>query len=563
LDDARASLQVARSAVLNDQLPAADVAVAAARRDTEAARRLTSDPLWRVAGTVPFLGRSFAVARAVARTADDVATQVVPPALRAARLLEPSRLRGATGAVDLQLVRRATPELATAAVAARALDARLARERKGGIAPVARARDDLGGQLTELAGALTSAERAARLAAPLLGEDRPRRYFVLIQQVSESRGTGGLPGGFVVMQARGGRLTVTAQGSNADLPGAEIPPPGDLDRGFAEHYGNLGSFALWVNVNLSPDLPSVAKIIVARWQQATGERLDGVVAVDAQGLASVLKGADPVPVPGGKVLTADNIVDYLAIGQYRDFAAPVGAEGLDRSADRKGVLRAISQAATARLIGGGGDTRGLLEGLTQALRSGHLRMTSADPALASGLTDAGVTGALPAGPAPVAYPVAFSSSGGKLDHFLDRRISYDAGPCGGTRRDSRIAVSLKNGAPARGLPPYLTILFENGKPTQSTTNRITLMVYGTRGAKLRRATLDGVPLQATGIGTVPIIETFEENGLPVFHVLLDLPRERRRMLVLELDEPASPGVARVPEQPLARPLARTVRVPTC
>ena len=37
---------------------------------------------------------------------------------------------------------------------------------------------------------------ALEIAPTLLGEDRPRRFFVLVQQNAESRGTGGLPGGF-------------------------------------------------------------------------------------------------------------------------------------------------------------------------------------------------------------------------------------------------------------------------------------------------------------------------------------------------------------------------------
>ena len=40
----------------------------------------------------------------------------------------------------------------------------------------------------------------------------------------------------------------------------------------------------------------------------------------------------------------------------------------------------------------------------------------------------------------------------------------------------------------------------------------------------------------------------------MWSVLIELPREKTRTLVLSLTEPTAPGAARVPEQPLSRPL---------
>jgi hypothetical protein len=409
---------------------------------------------------------------------------------------------------------------------------------------------------------LQGVRRAVRLAPAILGSDRPRRYFVLIQQTSESRGTGGLPGGFAILTAANGHLAIEAQGSNADLHAGPIPPPKGVPADYVDLYGADEAFNFWVNVNLSPDLPVVARVIADRWQHQSGRAVDGVVTVDSQALASILRGSQPITVPGAPALTPTNLVDYLAVGQYRDFATPGGAAaGVDNSPARKQLLVKIAQVATERLVGGTGSTLDLARGLSDAITSGHLRMASDDPALAPGLRDADIDGALPDGPAPVAYPVIFNSSGGKLDYFLDRAVTYDGGDCSGATRRTRITVDLTNRAP-EGLPAYLTNPGVIPKIANSTINRISVMVFGTRGAKLVKATL-GASLDAAGGRSPAFLDVASESGLPRWKTLIDLPSGQKHSFVLELTEPTAKGAPRVPVQPLARPLKTAVHLPTC
>jgi hypothetical protein len=326
---------------------------------------------------------------------------------------------------------------------------------------------------------------------------------------------------------------------------------------YVSRYAELGGFDTAVNVNLSPDLPVVARVVAARWLAQTGERVDGVVTLDATALAAILRGSGPVLLPGGRRLPPEQLTEYLAVGQYRDFAPRRPADGIDRSQARKDALDTVAAAAAARLAKGGGDTTSLVRGLADAVRSGHLRMASDDQALAPGLRTAGVDGALPEGAAPVAFPVVFNSSGGKLDHFLDRAVRYESGPCGAGRRTSRVTLTLTSRVPAAGLPPYLTASIQGGVQRQSLVNRLTVQVFATRGAILQRATLDGKPLPEGALtGTT-------EAGLSVWHTLVPLAPQQPRVLVLELDEPAVAGAPRVPEQPLSRPLSREVRWTAC
>ena len=128
---------------------------------------------------------------------------------------------------------------------------------------------------------------------------------------------------------------------------------------------------------------------------------------------------------------------------------------------------------------------------------------------------------------------------------------------------ARLPSSCSNRAPANGLPAYATIRDVGGRVVDSTTNEVLLTVYGTRGARLQVAALDDVPVPIRSSGPDAHVSTFSEAGLPAWQIQLSLPREQPRRLVLQLLEPAVKGEPRVPEQPLARPLLRDVRVAPC
>ena len=559
LTAAQGDLTSARTALLDQRTDDANAAVTSAGRHTARARAMVEDPFFRAATHLPIFGTSVYVASQLATTADTLAGELLPQAIRSAESLNPQRLRGPDGGIDVALLQRVVPQLDAVASRLTALAAHTHRLPQANVAGVIdRPRQRFVGQLDQLNQVVTAAARAVDLAPALLGADRPRRYFVLIQQTSESRGTGGLPGGFAILVANHGRLSVAAQGTDADLHNGPIPVPPGVPQDYVDLYERqYGVFDIWQNVNVSPDLPVVARVVAARWQHQSGQHVDGVIALDALALADILRGSGPVDL-GGRQIAPAQLPDYLAVGQYRDFAA------FDRQAARKEKLTMVARAATARLVQGGGSTADLLRGLIDAVRSGHLRMASDDPALGPSLRAAHIDGALPGGTAPLAYPVLFNSTGGKLDYFLSRSVRYDAGPCTGARRRSTITVDLRDDAPTTGLPPYLTIKIDGTRQTVTYDAGVTLSVYGTRGAFLRKATLDGHPLPGRPRSAdSPYLTGATEGGLPLWYLYLDVPRGHTRRLVLQLDEPVVRGAARVPVQPLARPLTAAAAVPTC
>ena len=556
LDAARVSLEAARTSLLDRKLDAAATAITDAGRETASARNLTGDPVWFVLAHIPYLGDNLAVARGIAVGADDIARRVLPPALQVARDLDPTLLRKPDGSVDLALLQRVAPPLRSADTVQDRVDREVHNLPTGLlVGPVVRAQASFADSVDKLTHALDGASGAVEVAPALLGSDKPRRYFALVQQTSESRGTGGLPGGFAILEASKGHISVTQQGSNADLYRGSVEPPPGVPLDYITRYGILGAFEDYRNVNVGPDLPVVARVVAARWKAQGGAPVDGVITLDATALADILRGSGPVDLGGGQLLPADQLEEYLAVGQYAAFA--------DQT-KRKDALGGVAAAAAARLTGAGGNSEQLLRGLVSALTTGHLHMASDDPALHPVLARTGVDDALPAGRAPVAYPVVFNATGGKLDHFLDRSIRYEAGPCSGNRRRSTITVTLTSTPPPLAkLPTYVTIRQVDGVQTQSIDNQVGLSVYATRGARLVSATLDGKALPTDFSQPTAVLQPGYEAGLPVWLTFVELPAGKARTLVLHLDEPTSHGRARVPAQALSRPLTTAIDVPTC
>ena len=550
LEQARTQLEVARSALLDRRLDEASAAITAAAAQTVQARKLTHDPVTAALSLIPVAGRSLDVLRGITAAADDIAHSVLPQALTVARGLDPNALRKPDGQIDVPLLVRAAPG-ATAAAASMGGVARSVDRLPTTLIPsvVATAARQFDAQVRQLNSALQGLSTALAIAPDFLGNDRPRRWFVLVQQTSESRGTGGLAGGFAVLSADHGRLHVERQGSNADLTAGRIAPVG-LPKDYVERYQNDAAFDDWRNINLSPDLPVVSRYLAQRWKAQTGEQIDGVVAVDAVALADVLEGSGPVEVAPGQSIPPAGLPDYLALGQY--VAAPGDADQFQR----KEQLAGVTKAALDRLTAGGGDSTALLRGLSKAVRSGHLHLGTDDPMMGPALVASGADGGLPRDGRPFTYPVVFNASGSKLDYFLNRTVRYSGKDCGGGRRRTTVTVALRNDPPPLDkLPQYVTIRVDDVVRTQTLVDKVGLSVYATRGAKLVSATLDGKP--------VPYLQPGQEAGLPVWLTYLDLPPQTTRTLTLTLDEPTATGIPRVLEQPLARPLRSSVAVPRC
>lgn len=546
---ARESIAQLRTALLAGDAATATTSLADAQRRTARARTLTDDPLWRIAAAPPLLGRTPDAVRAVAATTDDLTRDTLPAITAAAVRLRPERLRLAGDRFEVAAFGRARPVLEAASTDLAAAGGTLDGLRLGAVpGPVARAVGDLSGELDDTAAALGGVTRAARLVPAMLGARGKRTYLVAFQNNAEARGTGGLLGVYALVEVEDGRIRVRKIGSNTDLSNAPSVPV-NLGRDFTAQWG--ADPALWVNANLDPHFPYAARIWLALWKRQTGQQLDGVLATDPVALGYLLRATGPVTLPGGERLTSADAVKLTMSDVYARYSD---------NGERDAYLRSVARGVVQALVGGRGEPRALLTELGRAAGERRLLLYSTHPAEQREIARSSLAGTVATTPGPYAYVVVNNAAGSKMDYYLRRSIDYAAGECSGDRRRSRITVTFGNAArPSTPLPEYVAQRLDEGAGTldqsEDTDAVVDLVsVYGPRGGGVVRATLDGKRL-ALGSGLA--------GGRPVWRFPLVVPAGAERVLVLDVDEPASEAMPVVPAQPLASAPKITVSATRC
>ncbi|MFF5013619.1 DUF4012 domain-containing protein [Streptomyces sp. NPDC001165] len=525
--------------------PAREAAQAVRSAAVHAARahHLTTGPAWYSAAELPFLGDPVRTVRGAAYAADRLAGDVLPPLTG---VLPPSAPHGSSGGMSeaLAALQQHEPEIARAAdVAAEVRTDVHGLPRSTWLPAADRARAGLQQQLDRLAPVMTDASLAARVLPPMLGTQGQRRYFLAFQNLAEARGTGGLPGAFAVLKADRGRLSFERFGNNTEMETAK--PDIDLGAEFNARYAGSDPIHTWPNSNMSPHFPYAARIWAAAWRKHTGERVDGAIAVDPVTLSRLLRVTGPARMADGTELTADNVVDLTERASYAKY---------DDIARRKAFFVDAARAAAARLMGALDDTRRLptlLVAVNDVQRDGRLKVWSAHPAEQLLLESRPYSGTLPNAPGPFAGLVVNNAAGGKLDYYLDRSLTWEAGACSGGGRTVTVTMILTNRAPASGLPDYVTMRVDSPPyRTRPGDNRLKVSYYAGAGATLTDATLDGRrALLAPGV----------ERGHSVFTKDLELPAGSRRTLVLHLLEPHADGAPTLLRQSLVTPLRTTLK----
>ncbi|MEU3777166.1 DUF4012 domain-containing protein [Streptomyces sp. NPDC032472] len=502
------------------------------------AHLLTTGPAWYSAAELPFLGGPVRTVRGAAYAADRLASDVLSPLTG---VLPPSTPHGSGGGMSeaLAALQRHGPEIARAAdVVAEVRTDVHGLPRSTWLPAADRARAALQQQLDRLAPAMTDASLAARVLPSMLGTQGQRRYFLAFQNIAEARGTGGLPGAFAVLRADRGRLSFERFGNNTEMETAK--PDIDLGAEFNARYAGSDPTHVWPNSNMSPHFPYAARIWAAAWRKHTGERVDGAIAVDPVTLSRLLQVTGPARMADGTELTADNVVDLTERASYAKY---------DDIARRKAFFVDAARSAAARLMGALDDTRrlpALLVALNDAQGDGRLKVWSAHAAEQRLLESRPYSGTLPNAPGPFAGLVVNNAAGSKLDYYLDRSLTWEAGACSGSARAVTVTMTLTNRAPASGLPDYVTIRADSPPyRTRPGDNRLQVSYYAGVGATLADATLDGRrALLASGV----------ERGHSVFTLDLELPVGSRRTLVLHLLEPHADGAPTLLRQSLVTPL---------
>ncbi len=523
LAGARAALERGRQALAGGDLAAAEAAFEEAEHRSLRASRTADGPWLRALGALPWIGRSADALRAVAEAGVRIsrAGRLITDAIRdlpeGLASLAPGRgrLRPAPFVALGQAAGRAD-ELVTRALAGlRAAPHRLLP------GPLAEGLATAEAEAEELHEQLETAGTILRGAPALLGADRPRRYFLGAQNPSELRGTGGVMGAFSILTVDRGRFSFTPFRPIQTLPApdpAEVPAPVP---GFADNYdGFRADGRFWLAMNVSPDFPSVATVLLDAYERLRGERLDGVILADPFALQALLRVTGPAQVPAlGRTIGPGSVVPFLTVeayGLYRD------------QATRKRVLGEVAQAAFERFLARGTASPRDLGVLARAAGEGHVLLATTDPGIQAALERTGAGGALRADGADLLAVIENSAGGTKLDPFEDRelRVGVELWPDGAAR--TTVGLRLTNETPVSGLPRYVVGprpgFAEEGEAVQLVS------VYCGDGCRLVSARRDGEEI-ALRAGT--------ELGHPFFRDYFGTPRGATSELEVTLYRPGA------------------------
>ncbi|MDQ1629392.1 MAG: hypothetical protein QOI54_3136 [Actinomycetota bacterium] len=547
LELARAEAADLKDAVAAGELARAERVLASMQRETGAARDLTHDPVWRAVGAVPLLGDMPRTVSTVSAGVDELAEEALPPLLASGRLLQPATLIRDGSHVDVARLVRAGPGVRRAAVTSKDVDRRL-RGVDGRLAgPVRSALSDARRQAREFRRLTDAAARALAVLPPMLGSGGHRSYLVAIQNPAESRGTGGLLGAYAVLDVRDGAVRLRTIGPNTDLKGARRPVV-DLGTDFARLYG--ADPGLWVNANLSPHFPYAARLWLGLWQRQFHERLDGVIAVDPFTLGYLVGATGPVHAGGGRVLTESTTAAYFMHDLYELFP------DFDQNSARDTAAAAAGTAIVRNLLSGAVDPAKLVTAGRRAVGEGRLLLYSAHRSEERDIASSRIGGTLSRSPAELSV-VINNGGGNKLDYYLERTVRWSLGACTGGQRRSRLLITVRNGAPAAGLPAWVTgeaLPKVDGRRPPRGTNRPLVYVFAPPGSRL---------LGASEAGRALPVRFGAERSRPVFAFPLLLRPGQARTAVLALQGPASRQRPALVEQPLVKPQRSVVTGAEC
>lgn len=206
---------------------------------------------------------------------------------------------------------------------------------------------------------------------PLLGFPRQTTYLVLFQNNRELRGGGGFIGSYGLIRFEKGKMISFTLHDVYDADGqlkGHVEPPFALRRYLGAAHWYLR------DSNYAADFPTNADKAGFFLQKETGEKVDGVLSLDATVLEQILGVTGPLPLPDyNQTLTADNAFSLLETKTQEKF--------FPGSSQKKSVLRAAYTALEQKLLSDKKLSGKLLPVLSQQLAEKHMLIASYDPAI--------------------------------------------------------------------------------------------------------------------------------------------------------------------------------------
>lgn len=523
--DAKSSLEASIPLVntLKSQIVAMDVSGAQATMaklepKVSAARGDTSDPIWRGAEVIPFIGPNLSAVRTLASSTDDVVMQSIKPLVGVLDTVSPASLKPVDGALNLTPIVKATPTVDRAAAALEKAHAQVAAiDTSGTIGPVRSATTQLSTMLGKVSTQMQQAKEAVHTLPAALGAKGVRHYLVVFENSGELLPNGGTTGSMALLQLDNGKISLVKQSSASirDFPRFSdyiIPLPEDVKKLYP--YG-LGKQVQ--DLTITPRFSLTFDVAKAMWKSAKGDDIDGIIAMDTVTLGKLLKATGPITVLPGLTLTPENAARILLIDVYTMYPDPVTVDKINE---------AIAIKAFTKVLGGGADPKILLSTLLSMGQEGRVKIWTNDKAEQDLIKLTPFYSEPPVSTKDTdAFGVYFmDQTPSKMDYFLKVKVGITQAVCGDKHRYVFARIALNSTAPANAAQVLPQYVMGNGVLVAQGYVQIGTSVYAPKGYKVLGTAIDAQPSAAPMIGTdgdYPVAQGIQQMG-PGQTMILDV-----------------------------------------
>lgn len=359
---------------------------------------------------------------------------------------------------------------------------------------------------------LVSKARAASLLLPEV-VTKEGSYLVLLQNNMELRPTGGFIGSYARITFEGGKLKKLEVNDIYAIDGQltlHVEPPKEIK----EDLGQKDWFLR--DSNWESDFPTSARQAEWFYTKETGERVEGVVAVDVSAMESLLEAVGPLQLSDyDETITHENLFERAVTHAEQSFFA--GSQA------KKSFLTSLTNELFNKIFFlPKPNWPGIVEVLGKSLESKHISLFLDNPQLFSYLVSEGWSGALPRASersgeyADFLAPVEANLGANKANYYLDRRYDLETviGKEGEIRH--RLRITYTNRSPSDTFPA--------GKYK----NR--MRIYLPFGTKLTRVLWGETNITKD-------VTSFVDYGRSGLNMLLELEPKMVKTLILDIEGP--------------------------
>lgn len=268
-------------------------------------------------------------------------------------------------------------------------------------------------ELAELSGALDTAMPALPDA---LGQNGPRNYLVTGLNDAELFGSGGAPLSAFMIHADQGQISVPISGQLESKLSPNNPSIAWDHAGQMPWYREDQKYP-FVNSNFHPDFRTASTDMRRAWAALNYPEVQGVITIDMQALAEVLKWTGPVGTAGFGDIDGESLVRKVLVDAYRTYNSPEGV--LQRHALNQQLTDAVAAHVKSPL-----NLLPAMRGGMASIPPRHIQMSFEDPDLERAVGEIGAQAALQEGSGDL-LGVWSQSGPNKLSIFQKRTIIHE------------------------------------------------------------------------------------------------------------------------------------------